>query len=41
LVLDAMGVGDEYSNNKVSSLVVAYELPNPKATDFYKLLKVV
>jgi hypothetical protein len=21
--------------------VVAYELPNPKATDFYKLLKVV
>jgi hypothetical protein len=36
-----MGVGDKYSNDRVSSLVIAYELPNPKATNFYKLLKVV
>jgi len=41
LVLDAMRVGDENSNDMVSSLVVAYELPNPEATNFYKLLKVV
>jgi hypothetical protein len=41
LVLDAMGVGDKYSNDRVSSLVIAYELPNPEATNFYKLLKVV
>jgi len=41
LVLDAMRVGDENSNDRVSSLVVAYELPNPEATNFYKLLKVV
>jgi len=36
-----MRVGDENSNDRVSSLVVAYELPNPEATNFYKLLKVV
>ena len=41
LVMDAMGVGDAYSNDNVFSPVVAEELPNPKATNFYKHLKVV
>jgi len=40
LVMDAMGVGDAYSNDNVFSPVVAEELPNPKATNFYKHLKV-
>jgi len=35
LVMDAMGVNDAH----VSSPVVAEELSNPKATNFYKLLK--
>jgi hypothetical protein len=35
LVMDAMGVNDAH----VSSPVVAEELPNPEATNFYKLLK--
>jgi len=39
LVMDAMGVGDAYFNDNVSSSVAAEELPNPEATDFYKLLK--
>jgi len=40
LVMDAMGVDDAYSNDNVSSSVVANELSNPEATNFYKLLKV-
>ena len=39
MVLYAMGVGDTYSNDKVSSPMVAKELPNPEADKFYKLLK--
>jgi hypothetical protein len=39
LVMDAMGVGDGYSNDNVSSPVVVEELPNPEATNFFKLLK--
>jgi len=39
LVMDAMGVGDAYSNDNVSSPVVAEELPNLEATNFFKLLK--
>jgi len=57
LVMDAIGVGDAYSNDNVSSPVVAEEfgdaysndnvfspvvaekLPNPEATNFFKLLK--
>jgi hypothetical protein len=39
MVLHAMGVGDAYSNNMVSSPMVAEELPNPEADKFYKLLK--
>jgi len=39
MVLHAMGVGDAYSNDIVSSLMVAEELPNLKADKFYKLLK--
>jgi len=37
--MDAMGVGDGYSNDNVSSPVVVEELPNPEATNFFKLLK--
>jgi hypothetical protein len=37
--MDAMGVGDAYSNDNVSSPVVAEELPNLEATNFFKLLK--
>jgi hypothetical protein len=39
LVMDAMGVGDAYYNDNVSSPVVAEELQNPEATNFLKLLK--
>ena len=39
--MDAMGVGDVYSNDNVSSLVVAKELLNLEATNFFKLFKVV
>ena len=39
MVLHAMGVGDAYSNDIVSSLMVAKELPNLEADKFYKLLK--
>jgi len=40
MVLHAiMGVGDAYSNDMVSSPMVAEELPNPEADKFYKLLK--
>jgi hypothetical protein len=41
LVMDAMGVGDAYYNDNVSSLVVAEELQNPEATKFFQLLKAV
>jgi len=41
IVLHAMGVGDIYYNDMVSSPLVAEELPNIKADKFYKLLKVV
>jgi hypothetical protein len=41
IVLHAMGVGDTYYNDMVSSPLVAEELPNIKADKFYKLLKVV
>jgi len=41
IVLHAMGVGDTYYNDMVSSPLVAKELPNIKADKFYKLLKVV
>ena len=37
--MDAMGVGDAYYNDNVSSPVVVKELPNPEATNFFKLLK--
>jgi hypothetical protein len=37
--MDAMGVGDALSNDNVSSHVAAEKLPNPEATNFYKLLK--
>ena len=37
--MDAIGVGDAYSNDNVSIFVVVGELPNPRATNFYKLLK--
>ena len=37
--MDAMGVSDAYYNDNVSSLVVVEELPNPEATNFFKLLK--
>jgi hypothetical protein len=40
LVMDAIGVGDAYSNDNVSSSMVAEELSNLEATNFYKLLKV-
>jgi len=40
LLMDAMGVDDAYSNDNVSSPMVAEELPNLQATNFYKLLKV-
>ena len=39
MVLHAMGVGDAYSNDMVSSPMVAEELPNLEADKFYKLLK--
>ena len=39
MVLHAMGVGDVYSNDLVSSPMVVEELPNPEADKFYKLLK--
>jgi len=39
MVLHAMGVGDTYSNDMVSSPMVVEELPNPEADKFYKLLK--
>jgi len=39
LVMDAMGIGDALSNDNVSSHVAAEKLPNPEATNFYKLLK--
>jgi len=39
LVMNAMGVGDAYYNDNVSSPMVAKELPNPEATNFFKLLK--
>jgi len=39
LVMDAMGVGDAYSDDNVSSHVAAEELPNPETNNFYKLLK--
>jgi hypothetical protein len=39
LVMDAMGVGDAYSNDNVYIPVVGEELPNPGASNFYKLLK--
>jgi hypothetical protein len=39
LVMDAMEVGDAYYNDNVSSPVVAKKLPNPEATNFFKLLK--
>jgi len=40
MVLHAiMGVGDAYSNDMVSSPMVAEELPNPEVDKFYKLLK--
>jgi len=39
MVLHAMGVGDAYSNDMVSSPMVVEELPNPEADKFYKLLK--
>jgi len=41
MVLHAMRVGDTYSNDMVSSPMVAEELPNLKADKFYKLLKAV
>ena len=41
MVLYAMGVGDAYSNDMVSSPIVLEELPNPEAYKFYKLLKAV
>jgi hypothetical protein len=41
MVLHVMGVGDAYSNDMVSSPMVAEELLNPKVDKFYKLLKVV
>jgi hypothetical protein len=37
--MDAIGVGDAYYNVNMSSPVVAEELPNPEATNFFKLLK--
>jgi len=37
--MDAMRVGDALSNDNVSSHVAVEELPNPEATNFYKLLK--
>ena len=39
MVLHAMGVGDAYSNDMVSSHMVAEKLLNPEADKFYKLLK--
>jgi len=39
LIMDAMGVGDAFYNDNVSSPVVAGEIPNPEATKFFKLLK--
>jgi hypothetical protein len=39
MVLHAMGVGDAYSNDMVSSSMIAEELSNPEADKFYKLLK--
>jgi len=39
LLMDAIGVGDAYYNVNMSSPVVAEELPNPEATNFFKLLK--
>ena len=39
LVMDAMGVGDTYSNDMVSSPMVAEELSNPEEDKFYKLPK--
>jgi hypothetical protein len=39
MVLHAMGVGDAYSNDMVSSPIVVEELLNPEADKFYKLLK--
>jgi len=41
LLIDAIGVDDAYFNDNVSSPMVAEELPNLQATNFYKLLKVV
>jgi len=41
MVLYAMGVGDAYSNDMVSSPIVLEELPNLEAYKFYKLLKAV
>jgi hypothetical protein len=41
MVLHVMGVGDAYSNDMVSSPMVAEELLNPKVDKFYKLLKAV
>jgi len=41
LIMDAIGVGDTYSNDNVYSPVIAEELPNSEATNFYKLLKIV
>jgi hypothetical protein len=38
--MDAIGVGDAYYNDNVYSPVVAEELQNPEATNFFKLLKV-
>ena len=39
MVLHALGVGDAYSKDMVSSLMVAEELPNLEVDKFYKLLK--
>ncbi|XP_011012767.1 PREDICTED: uncharacterized protein LOC105116949 [Populus euphratica] len=39
LVIDAMGVGDAFYNDNVSSPMVAGEIPNPEATKFFNLLK--
>jgi hypothetical protein len=39
LVMDAVGIGDAFYNDNVSSHMVAGEIPNPEATKFFKLLK--
>jgi len=41
MVMHAIGVGDAYSNNMISSPIVAEKLLNPNADKFNKLLKAV